>query len=233
VNTALSGKAPLVSPSFSGAPTSPTPITTDNSARIATTAFVSSVINDVVSGTAQNLTQYALLVDPHFSKITIASGGIATTSSALLDIGSVANSFRTVYATTFNGNATTANYADLAENYVADFQYEPGTVLVFGGEFEVTKSNASYLRSVAGVVSTKPAHLMNSNCEGEFVVALALQGRCPVKVVGPVCKGDLLVSADNGRARVDNHPECGTVLGKSLENFDGEYGVVEISVGRS
>ena len=233
VNTALSGKAPLVSPSFSGAPTSPTPITTDNSARIATTAFVSSLINNVVSGTTQNLTQYALLVDPHFSKITIASGGIATTSSALLDIGSVANSFRTVYATTFNGNATTANYADLAEMYVSDSQYEPGTVLVFGGEFEVTKSNASYLRSVAGVVSTKPAHLMNSNCEGEFVVALALQGRCPVKVAGPVCKGDLLVSADDGRARVDNHPECGTVLGKSLENFDGEYGIVEISVGRS
>jgi len=233
VNTALSNKAPLVSPSFSGSPTSPTPVTTDNSTRIATTAFVSTLVNNVVSGTAQDLTQYALLVDPHFAKITIASGGIATTSSALLDIGSVTNSFRTVYATTFNGNATTANYADLAENYVADFQYESGTVLVFGGEFEVTKSTVNDLHSVAGVVSTNPAHLMNSNCEGEFVVALALQGRCPVKVVGPVCKGDLLVSAEDGRARVNNRPECGTVLGKSLENFDGAYGVVEISVGRS
>jgi len=233
VNTALSNKAPLVSPSFSGSPTSPTPVTTDNSTRIATTAFVSTLVNNVVSGTAQDLTQYALLVDPHFAKITIASGGIATTSSALLDIGSVTNSFRTVYATTFNGNATTANYADLAENYVADFQYESGTVLVFGGEFEVTKSTVNDLHSVAGVVSTNPAHLMNSNCEGEFVVALALQGRCPVKVVGPVCKGDLLVSAEDGRARVNNRPECGTVLGKSLENFDGDYGVVEISVGRS
>lgn len=233
VNTAISSKAPLVSPSLSGSPTSPTPVTTDNSTRIATTAFVSTLINNVVSGTAQDLTQYALLVDPHFAKITIASGGIATTSSALLDIGSVANSFRTVYATTFNGNATTANYADLAENYVADLQYEPGTVLVFGGEFEVTKSTANNLHSVAGVVSTNPAHLMNNNCKGEFVVAVALQGRCPVKVIGPVHKGDLLVSANDGRARVDNRPECGTVLGKSLENFDGDYGVVEISVGRS
>jgi hypothetical protein len=147
------------------------------------------------------------------------------------DIGQVANKFATVYATTFSGVSTTAKYADLAEKYSADADYEPGTVLHFGGEAEVTICDTDMCRKVAGVVTTAPAHLMNSELEG-VAAAIALQGRVPCKVVGPVAKGDMMVSAGNGRARAEANPVMGSVIGKSLENFDDAEGVIEVAVGR-
>jgi len=149
-------------------------------------------------------------------------------------LGSSSNKWTAVYATTFYGTATAAQYADLAENYLGDADYEPGTVLVFGGDREVTICNSKGDRRVAGVVTTNPAHLMNSALQGEFVIGLALQGRLPCKVLGTVEKGDLLVtSAISGYAIVDNDAKVGTVLGKSLENkTDDARGVVEIVIGR-
>ncbi len=136
-----------------------------------------------------------------------------------------------IRATTFEGKATSANYADLAENYQADAAYEPGTVLEFGGEFEVTIAEDE-TRRVAGVVSTNPAHLMNTQLTGDNVVALALQGRVPCKVRGKIRKGDLMVSGGGGYARPTQDPKIGTIIGKALENFDGVEGVIEIVVGR-
>jgi len=130
------------------------------------------------------------------------------------------------------GSKLSATYADLAENYVADAEYAPGTVVEFGGDFEVTSSTEAGTTRVAGVVTTAPAYVMNSECAGEFIVTLALQGRVPVKVTGSVRKGDLLVSAGNGSAHVDNSARSGTIIGKSLENFTGETGVIEVAVGR-
>lgn len=147
------------------------------------------------------------------------------------DIGQSANKFGTVYATTFSGVSTTAKYADLAEKYSADADYEPGTVLHFGGEAEVTVCDTDMCRKVAGVVTTAPAHLMNAELAGT-AAAIALQGRVPCKVVGPVAKGDMMVSAGNGRARAEANPVMGSVIGKSLENFDGAEGVIEVAVGR-
>lgn len=150
------------------------------------------------------------------------------------NIGSTTNRWNTVYASTFNGVATNALYADLAENYLADAAYGPGTVLVFGGAQEVTITNAKGDRRVAGVVTTNPAHLMNSALEGEFVVGVALQGRVPCKVLGKVNKGDLIVtSAVPGYGIVDNNPNVGTVIGKAVsEKLDDFKGVVEVVVGR-
>jgi hypothetical protein len=99
-----------------------------------------------------------------------------------------------VHANFFVGTATAAQYADLAEKYVADQDYEPGTVLEFGGEFEVTLAEDGTNR-LAGIVSTDPAYLMNSECSGNYVVAIALQGRAPCKVRGKISKGDMLMSA--------------------------------------
>lgn len=147
-------------------------------------------------------------------------------TSGVGDIGSSGNTFGTVYAT-----ATSAKYADLAENYKADAQYEPGTVVAFGGTKEVTVAEDG-TRKVAGVVSTDPAYLMNSCCDSEFVVAVALQGRVPVKVRGKVEKGDMMVSAGSGFARADFNPILGSVIGKALEDFNGIEGVIEIVVGR-
>jgi hypothetical protein len=73
---------------------------------------------------------------------------------------------------------------------------------------------------------------MNSQLEGEHVVEVALLGRVPCKVVGPVAKGDMMVSAGNGRARAEANPKLGSVIGKALENFSGSEGVIEVVVGR-
>ena len=85
---------------------------------------------------------------------------------------------------------------------------------------------------VAGIVSTNPAYVMNSMIEAEYPVAVALQGRVPVKVIGLISKGDMLVSAGNGFATSNSTPIMGSVLGKALEDFSGVEGVIEVAVGR-
>jgi hypothetical protein len=124
-----------------------------------------------------------------------------------------------------------ATYADLAEKYVADAAYEPGTVLDLGGNFEVTAAGMKS-RRIAGVVSTNPSYVLNKDCQGEHVVVMALQGRVPCKVKGTIRKGDMLVSYGGGYACADENPVLGSVIGKAMENFDGEEGVIEILMGR-
>jgi hypothetical protein len=153
-------------------------------------------------------------------------------TSAFIDTGDPSFALADIQAATFRGIATTAKYADLAENYTADQTIEPATVVCFGGSAEVTICNHDADRRVAGVVSTNPAYLMNSDCSGNHVVAIALQGRVPCKVVGPIRKGDMMVSAGNGAARAEAEPKIGSVIGKALENFDGESGIIEVLVGR-
>jgi hypothetical protein len=128
--------------------------------------------------------------------------------------------------------SATAQYADLAENYTADAEYAPGTVVHFGGEQEVSICDVDMCTRVAGVVSTNPAYLMNGRLESTHVVAVALTGRVPTKVRGPILKGDLIVSAGDGYARAENLPQVGTVIGKALEDFDGDTGVIEVVVGK-
>ena len=142
--------------------------------------------------------------------------------------------YNTIYATTFSGTATQAKYADLAEKYTADAVYEPGTVVVFGGEQELTVTKLRGDDRVAGVVSEHPAYLMNSELEGTNITAVALQGRTPVKVIGMVRKGQMLVtSSTEGFASASTNPEIGTVIGKALEDKnDGGEGTIQVVVGR-
>ena len=131
---------------------------------------------------------------------------------------------------TMVGKATQAQYADLAEKYSADADIEPGTVVCFGGDAEVTTCMLDADKKVAGVVSTDPAYLMNSSADG---VAVALMGRVPCKVTGSIAKGDILVSAGNGMARASSpNPAMGSVIGKALEDHAGGEGVIEVVVGR-
>jgi hypothetical protein len=148
-------------------------------------------------------------------------------SNATGNIGSSTTYFNTIFA-----KATSAQYADLAEKYTADAEYAPGTVISFGGDKEVTIATADADRRVAGVVSTNPSYIMNAGLEDEFVVTVALTGRVPCHVTGSVRKGDLMVSAGNGQARADADPRVGTVIGKALEDFDGDSGTIEVVVGR-
>jgi hypothetical protein len=124
--------------------------------------------------------------------LTVNSGGAATAivngaGNAVGNIGSNSSYFNTVFAI-----ATSALYADLAENYESDSKYAPGTVVVFGGEKEITVSSEIADERVAGVISTNPAHLMNAGQPG---LPVALRGRVPVMVIGPVSKGDSLVTS--------------------------------------
>jgi len=154
---------------------------------------------------------------------------IATGPTGTYNIGSSSVKFGTMYANTFNGTATAAQYADLAERYESDKALEPGTVVCFGGDKEVMACAEASHHAVAGVVSTNPAHLMNSEAgSDETHPAIALAGRVPVKVVGPVSKGDLLVSSDvEGRAKADNDAKAGRILGKAMESADAGEFVIE------
>jgi hypothetical protein len=175
------------------------------------------------AGTFTTLTASTSLTTPSITKSGTNGSG---------DIGQSNNTFATVYATTFSGVSTTAKYADLAENYQADKTYAPGTVVMLGGEQEVTVADADS-KAVVGVVSTNPAHLMNGGLSGPNVVAVALQGRVPCMVIGPVKKGDILVSAGYGYAKASANPQIGQVIGKALYDFPGSTkAVMEIVVGR-
>jgi len=157
-----------------------------------------------------------------------AYGNIIPSSSNTYTLGS-----STVWWSRVWSVAVNAQYADLAENYTSDCNYEPGTVVVFGGEKEVTVSTASHDPAVAGVVSTNPAYLMNAATEG---ISVALQGRVPTWVKGPVRKGDRLVSSKiKGIAERLYTPNYvpGCIIGKSLENIDtDEICLIEVVVGR-
>jgi hypothetical protein len=128
-----------------------------------------------------------------------------------------------LYAVLFQGTATAARYADLAEKYLADRNYEPGTVVMVGGDAEVT---ASQLGGFAiGVVSTNPAYMMNSELEGGTYIAL--KGRVPCKVIGPVNKGDRLSAAESGYAAVIVGAETFAV---ALESTDEQAATIEVLV---
>ena len=128
-------------------------------------------------------------------------------------------------ASIFTGTATSAQYADLAEMYATDEKISAGTVVMFAGAGKVKPCNDENCRRVAGIVSTDPAYLMNSACEG---VPLAISGRVPCRVIGPVEAGDLMVSAGNGMAMTNNDAKSGTIIGKAIEeNVNGE-GIIEI-----
>ena len=147
------------------------------------------------------------------------------------NIGSATTYFNTVFA-----KATSAQYADLAENYEADADYAPGTVVVFGGDKEVTISNKNHDTAVAGIISTNPSYLMNAGQTGEWVLPVALTGRVPCLVQGPVTKGTVLVTGDTpGTAMAIKTSKFvpGCVVGKSLENIkSNEVVTIEVAVGR-
>jgi hypothetical protein len=158
---------------------------------------------------------------------TLSAGNIVNTNAN--GVGNIGSS--SVYYNTVFAKATSAQYADLAEYYIADADYAPGTVLVFGGSAEVTVANNPGDTRIAGVVSTNPAYHMNSGLTAPHVAAVALTGRVPTKVTGSVSKGDMMIAAGNGHAHACASPVVGTVIGKALENFDGESGVIEVVVG--
>ena len=147
------------------------------------------------------------------------------------NIGSSSTFFNTVFA-----KATSAQYADVAERYLADADYPVGTVLVFGGDQEVTQSQIYHGTAIAGTVSDQPAYVMNTGLEGDHVVSVALLGRVPVRVVGTIRPGDLLVASELpgvATSLVPDNYAPGCVIGKALQSYHNQReGVIEAVVGR-
>jgi filamentous hemagglutinin len=167
------------------------------------------------------------------TSLTVSTGNVTagnivnSNANGVGNIGSSTTYFNTVFA-----KATSAQYADLAENYLADTDYNPGTVVVFGGAAEITVTSEYSDERVAGVISTNPAYLMNS---GEPGLPVALRGKVPVRVIGPVNKGDSLVTSTTpgvatsvGRERIHGQ----AVFAKSLEsnNSDGEKEILAVII---
>jgi hypothetical protein len=164
---------------------------------------------------------------------TITGGNIVNSNAnGVGNIGSSTTYFNTVFA-----KATSAQYADLAEIYVADNVYTPGTVVEFGGNNEITVTTTTHSTQVAGIISTQPAYLMNSTQAGEHALEVALVGRVPCLVVGTIRKGDRLVSSDQpgiAQALDMNLYQPGCIVGKALQEYNStEPGVIEVAVGRS
>jgi hypothetical protein len=184
---------------------------------------VTSALNVTGNTTSNNITAVTLL-----TAATGTFGNILNqNANGVGNIGNSSTYFNTVFA-----KATSAQYADVAERYLADAHYPPGTVVVFGGEQEVTRSMLDADPRVAGVISTEPAFSMNDGLQGEHVVTVALLGRVPCAVRGTVKKGDLMVSTFDGYARAEANPKTGSVIGKAVESFDGDKGIIEVVVGR-
>jgi len=187
------------------------------------------VANDILPGTTavsnigSNTYKYATVYAASFD-------GVATQSTTLFFNGgyrsavgnaSTANSIVArdasgdVYANLFQGTATAARFADLAEKYLADAEYDVGTVVAVGGDKEVTA--AKYGDRALGAVSASPAFMMNKDLEGGTYIAL--KGRVPVKVQGAVRKGQRLVAANNGTA-VAAVPHANDIFAIALESSD-------------
>jgi len=179
-----------------------------------------NIYSNTFTGTATQAATLQVGVDL-FNNPVFRQASTAATANTVACRDSSGN----ITATIFNGTATTARYADLAEKYLADAEYEPGTVVCIGGEKEVTAVKFGDL--AVGVVSTDPAYMMNSELEGGTYVAL--KGRVPCKVVGAVRKGQRLVASDNGCAIAAGFHQHSDVFGVALESSD-DVGIKKIEV---
>lgn len=133
-----------------------------------------------------------------------------------------------ITANIFNGTATAARYADLAEKYLTDKEYEAGTVVSVceHGDHEVEA--CQWGQRAIGVVSTNPAFMMNKDLEGGTYIAL--KGRVPCKVTGAVRKGQRLIAGNNGTATAAV-PHASDVFAISLESSDStDVKVIEVLV---
>ena len=185
---------------------------------------VSSFINDSGYITNADLPTNHMVND---ASNTVA-GSISPSVDATHDLGTATEQWNTIY-----GNTVEATYADLAERYASDAPYEPGTVLVFGGEEEVTTTTMLASTKVVGIVSTDPALKMNSAAgNSDTHPYIALKGRVPCKVIGEINRGDLLVTSDKAgyAKRSLGVPMIGTVIGKAIGNNESGEGIIEVFV---
>jgi len=175
------------------------------------------------NGTATQADKLAVGTNYVIASSAVSSGTIVARTNVSETINGINVTAGSVKANYFVGIATSANYADLAEKYLADDDYEVGTVVIVGGDKEVTSCQSG--RRALGVVSENPAYMMNAELEGGTFIAL--KGRVPVKVYGMVKKGSELEAGSNGVAVVAD-PNSTKVFAIALEtNADPGVKLVE------
>ena len=209
---------PIIAPTFTGNVSA----TTVNATTITATGTVQAEhLSSTDDATITDTLTAGTLTD---GTLSINSGAITGATTAQFS-GNINGTF-------FNGQATSAQYADLAEIYKADDEYEAGTVVKLGGEFEITQTTSPEDVGIFGVISTDPAYLMNSDSEG---LPVALTGRCPVKVIGPVAKGDRITSSGTagfGKAYNEENYDPRVVIGRSLTDKEtDDEGIIEVIIG--
>ena len=191
-------------------------------------AFTGNVTGDI-TGTAPIATKVTVTAkDTEDTTVYPTFVTVNGNEALFTDAGLSYNPSTNILTTT----ASQAQYADLAEVYESDGNYQVGTVVIFGGSKEVTQSTISNDTRVAGVISENPAYLMNADQEGQIV---ALVGKVKCRVYGIVSKGDLLTTAGDkpGCAKKAMSPVLGSIVGKAMETKeDVKESVILISVGR-
>ena len=183
--------------------------------------FASTSTDGVLTSTDWNtFNNKASTAAPTFSGtttvVTLATGNVAPTSNAVSNIGSTSAYYNSVFGINFYGKSVSSQYADLAEMYLPDAEYPVGTVVMIGGTAEITACQPD-ARAI-GAISANPAYRMNTDLEnGVFV---ALKGRVPVFVNGPVRKGQDLVADTCGCAIANSTLVDGKVFAVALETND-------------
>jgi hypothetical protein len=124
---------------------------------------------------------------------TARVGAVNTIGTGTSNTIAVRDGAGNLNAVLFQGTATSARYADLAEKYTTAEELPAGTAVAVGGEAEVCPATAS--NHCIGVVSTDPAYMMNSDSDGQYI---GLKGRLPVRVKGVVNKGDAVYALSDG-----------------------------------
>ena len=171
--------------------------------------------------------------EPLWNETSVVLSDLTTSIIPDLDntynLGSETKQFASIY-----GHAVEAVYADLAERYSSDAEYDAGTVVVFGGDEEITTTVEELDVSVAGIISTSPALKMNSLAGNDITHPyVALKGRVPCKVIGPVTKGDLLVTSSTpGFAKSVGKNDLGrAVFAKAIHtNLEQGEKLIEVAV---
>lgn len=189
--------------------------------------------NSASATTAANTSQLGGIAASNYMRKDQSNVPIGT--SGTLDLGASGATYNNVYAVTFQGVATSARYADLAERYHADETVNPGQLVKIGGEHEITLTRKRGCEDVLGVASTNPAVMLNSEAGSDLTHPyVALAGRVPVRVIGAVTKGDRLMASSIAGVACAWEPSYGflAIVGRSLENkTDVGLGTVEAIVG--
>ena len=131
---------------------------------------------------------------------------------------------QTTFDKEISGTSARARWSDICERYFSDKKYDPGTLVMFGGEEEITISDG---KTCNAIVTSKPGFILNGDdVPGKIMVGVALSGMVPVKVTESIKKFDKLIPSYNcpGKARRKRwYDFFKKTIAIALDDSNGEY----------